>query len=282
MEVLSCVPLCQCCSRDVCREAGVWCVCTDVCMTSRLSVSPEKQVGWLSCAIEFTVCMLSLGVCIIWFIYRRSPYAFILLNFINVTICLIVAVVVRLPNVQSIAVCMIIMFVHDVVMVFVTPFFTREGCSVMEEFVTGIACSSRNTERYPIAPIDAPLPEPFPFIMQVPIVVPMEPCVDLDIEKGFKMAFLTLSDILVPGMLVAHCFVMDSFSEPNRIFYGVLCSIGYGFGLILMSVASVLMDMGQPALLYLDTSAYYGIDLKTSLLQQLVQIRHESQHKATA
>ncbi|KAK5976560.1 hypothetical protein GCK32_007497 [Trichostrongylus colubriformis] len=206
---------------------------------------------WLLCAIQFTVCMLSLGVCIIWFIYRRSPYAFILLDFINVALCLTVFKLFRLPNVQCITVVMIFMFVYDVVMVFVTPFFTKEGCSVMEELATGIACSSKITERYPIAPIDEPRPQPFPYLMQVPIVDPMGSCVDLDIEKEFKMVILGLGDILIPGILVTHSFVMNGFSENSRIFYGVLCSIGYGFGLVLSYVAFALMGMGQPALLYL-------------------------------
>ncbi|KAK5976559.1 hypothetical protein GCK32_007496 [Trichostrongylus colubriformis] len=232
MAVLSYVPLCQCCSREVCTCA-------------------PQSFRWLANPIQFTVCMISFGVCIIWFIYRRSPYAFILLDFINVTFWLDAAKSLRQPNLKGITVFMIFAFVYDVVMVFVTRFFTEEGCSVMEELATGIACSSKNTERYPIAPIDEPRPELVPFMMQVPNVDPMESCVDMDIEKGFKMVFLGLGDIILPGELVTHCFVMNSFSEHNRIFYGVLCSIGYGFGLFLAIVAYILSGMGQPALLYL-------------------------------
>ncbi|KAK5982800.1 Signal peptide peptidase 5 [Trichostrongylus colubriformis] len=42
---------------------------------------------------------------------------------------------------------------------------------------------------------------------------------------------------------------MNSFSEHNRIFYGILYLFGYGFGLTFVAVA--LTGMAQPALLYL-------------------------------
>ncbi|KAK5970485.1 Signal peptide peptidase [Trichostrongylus colubriformis] len=223
--------------------------CLYTCTTAVLSYVPLG--GWLQSAIHFTICMLSLGVNIIRFIYRRSPYAFILTDVINVTLCLDVATSFRLPNVQCITVVMIFMFVYDVLMVFGTPFFMTRGCSLMDELVSGIPCSSENTEPYPVAPIDTPIPEPFPFIMQVPFVDPMVSCVDLDVEKGFKLSILGLGDIIIPGILVTHCCVMNGFSEYNRIFYGVLCSIGYGIGLILTYIALFLMKRSQPALIYL-------------------------------
>lgn len=54
---------------------------------------------------------------------------------------------------------MICMFVYDAVMVFVTPYLTSSGCSVMLEVATGIGCSSDGNDGYPMPPLDAALPE---------------------------------------------------------------------------------------------------------------------------
>ncbi|KHJ82030.1 signal peptide peptidase [Oesophagostomum dentatum] len=87
--------------------------------------------------------------------------------------------------------------------------------------------------------------------MQVPRFDPMISCVDLAIEKNFQMTILGLGDIIIPGYLVTHCFTMSGFSERSRIMYGVLCSFGYGVGLIVTFFALSIMSMAQPALIYL-------------------------------
>ncbi|KAK6023710.1 signal peptide peptidase [Ostertagia ostertagi] len=234
MAVLSNISFCECCSTKLCT----W-----------------VQHRWIPDGrpnlIQLIVYTFSLGICVIWFIYRRTPYAFILLDFINVTLCLHILKSLRLPSVKWISALMLCMFIYDAVMVFVTPFLTRNGCSVMLEVATGIDCSSSGTDGYPMPPIDAALPEKFPMLMQVPHFDPMSSCIDLDIEKGFQMTILGLGDIIIPGYLVTHCFTMNGFEERVRISYGILCSIGYGLGLILTFFALALMNMAQPALIYL-------------------------------
>nr|CDJ83486.1 Peptidase A22B domain containing protein [Haemonchus contortus] len=209
--------------------------------------------------IQLMVFTLSFGICVVWFVYRRTPYAFILLDFINVTLCLHILKSLRLPSVKWISALMLCMFIYDAVMVFVTPFITRNGCSVMLEVATGIDCSSSGTDGYPMPPIDAALPEKFPMLMQVPHFDPMAACIDLEIEKGFQMTILGLGDIIIPGYLVTHCFTMNGFSERVRISYGILCSIGYGLGLIMTFCALAIMNMAQPALIYLVPCTLFPI-----------------------
>ncbi|VDP14872.1 unnamed protein product [Heligmosomoides polygyrus] len=163
---------------------------------------------------------------------------------------------------------MLCMFIYDAVMVFVTPFITRNGCSVMLEVATGIDCSSSGADGYPMPPIDAALPEKFPMLMQVPHFDPMVSCIDLDIEKGFQMTILGLGDIIIPGYLVTHCFTMGGFSERARIAYGILCSIGYGLGLILTFFALAIMNMAQPALIYLVPCTLLPICLMACVKKQ--------------
>ncbi|KJH53229.1 signal peptide peptidase [Dictyocaulus viviparus] len=228
MAVLSCCSLCECCN-------------------SRLFVTSFEH-RWLPKGrpnvLQFIVFILSLSLCVTWFVYRRAPYAFILLDFINVTLCLEILKTLRLPSLKWITSLMLCMFVYDIVMVFGTPYITRNGCSIMLEVATGIDCSSGD-EGYPMPPIDAISPE------KVPHFDLMMSCIDLNIEKSFQMTILGLGDIIIPGYLVSHCFTMNGFSERSRIAYGLLCSIGYGVGLIVTFLSLILMDTAQPALIYL-------------------------------
>nr|CDJ93910.1 Peptidase A22B domain containing protein [Haemonchus contortus] len=243
MAVLSNVSFWECCTAKRCT----W-IPQHRCI-------PEGRPSF----IQLMVFTLSFGICVVWFVYRRTPYAFILLDFINVTLCLHILKSLRLPSVKWISALMLCMFIYDAVMVFVTPFITRNGCSVMLEVATGIDCSSSGTDGYPMPPIDAALPEKFPMLMQVPHFDPMAACIDLDIEKGFQMTILGLGDIIIPGYLVTHCFTMNGFSERVRISYGILCSIGYGLGLIMTFCALAIMNMAQPALIYLVPCTLFPI-----------------------
>ncbi|WKX91753.1 hypothetical protein Q1695_010075 [Nippostrongylus brasiliensis] len=234
------------------------------CCTTQLGTDiPQRR--WLpECrpsSIQLLVTLFSATICVSWFFYRRSPYAFILLDFINVTLCLHILKSLRLPSVKWIAVLMLCMFIYDAVMVFGTPFLTTSGCSIMLEVATGIDCSASGGDGYPMPPIDAALPEKFPMLMQVPHFDPMMSCIDLEIEKGFQMTILGLGDIIIPGYLVTHCFTMGGFPERTRIVYGALCSIGYGVGLILTFFALSFMNMAQPALIYLVPSTLLPVCL---------------------
>ncbi|KHJ77533.1 signal peptide peptidase, partial [Oesophagostomum dentatum] len=186
MALFSNCSLCECCSARLC--AGI-------------------QHRWLPKGrpniLQLTVFICSFVLCLVWFLERRTPYAFILLDFINVTLCLHILKSLRLPNVMWITVLMICMFIYDAVMVFVTPYLTSNGCSVMLEVATGIGCSSDGNDGYPMPPVDAALPEKFPMLMQVPRFDPMISCVDLAIEKNFQMTILGLGDIIIPGK--QHC-----------------------------------------------------------------------------
>lgn len=117
------------------------------------------------------------------------------------------------------------MFIYDAVMVFVTPAFTSNGCSVMLEVATGIDCNS-NSIGYPMPPVDATQPEKFPMLMQVMPFDSMTDCMDLAVETSYPMTILGLGDIIIPGYLVTHCFTMAGFSEKIRLLYGIVCVFG--------------------------------------------------------
>lgn len=73
-------------------------------------------------------------------------------------------------------------------------------------------------------------------------------------SPGFIL--LGLGDIMLPGLALNFFFRRDDILNekqvaPSRISYYLVSQIGYGFGLILTFFMLVLLDRGQPALLYL-------------------------------
>uniref|UniRef100_A0A1I8B0P8 Signal peptide peptidase-like 2B n=1 Tax=Meloidogyne hapla TaxID=6305 RepID=A0A1I8B0P8_MELHA len=121
------------------------------------------------------------------------------------------------------------MFVYDLFMVFGTRLLTTDGCSVMLQVVTGTDCQptkSPDREFQPVAPIDiTKLPEKLSLLFYMPLLAdPMAECFDLQVEKEFKNVLLGLGDVILPG---------------------------YSFGMFCTFIALLLMETGQPALIYL-------------------------------
>ncbi|KAM3720820.1 Signal peptide peptidase-like 2B [Dirofilaria immitis] len=200
--------------------------------------------------MSITIFLSTVSLCITWFIFRSDPYAFILLDFINIAVCIHILKGIRFPNLKWLTVLLICMFLYDLFMVFITPFFTTSGCSVMIEVASGTDCS-KAASGYPIAPINTGIPEKFPMLFQIPrLSDPMISCIDLEVEKEYHPVILGLGDVIVPGYLISFCFTVD-FVIRARYLYGFLSIFGYGFGLIVTFIALTLMETAQPALIYL-------------------------------
>ncbi|KAJ7421230.1 signal peptide peptidase-like 2B-like protein [Willisornis vidua] len=94
-------------------------------------------------------------------------------------------------------------------------------------------------------PSDSATHEKLPMVLKVPRLnsSPLALC-----DRPFSL--LGFGDILVPGLLVAYCHRFDIQVQSSRVYF-VACTIAYGIGLLVTFVALALMQMGQPALLYL-------------------------------
>ncbi|CAO4361878.1 unnamed protein product [Caenorhabditis nigoni] len=232
----------------------------------------KAKMGWMPtcCGLknnrqysEVFISLVCLSFCVTWFVYRRQPYAFILLDIINIALCMHVLKCLRLPSLKWISILMLCMFIYDAGMVFGTPYITSNGCSVMLEVATGLSCSAKEKGKgYPIPPVEQEsVPEKFPMLMQVAHFNPMNECLDMEVELGFQFTILGLGDIVMPGYLVAHCFTMNGFSERSRLIYGIVSIVGYGVGLIVTFLALAVMKTAQPALIYLVPSTLIPIIL---------------------
>ncbi|XP_048666700.1 signal peptide peptidase-like 2B [Marmota marmota marmota] len=186
----------------------------------------------LSKAVGVGVNGLSAQLCTLWSAgHLPSRWAWVLQDTLGVAFCLYMLRTVRLPTFKACTLLLVVLFVYDVFFVFVTPFLTKSGNSIMVEVATG--------------PSDSATREKLPMVLKVPRLnaSPLALC-----DRPFSL--LGFGDILVPGLLVAYCHRFDIQAQSSRVYF-VACTVAYGIGLLVTFVALALMQRGQPALLYL-------------------------------
>ncbi|KAM9349085.1 signal peptide peptidase-like 2 [Symphorus nematophorus] len=196
---------------------------------------PENNLPYLHKRPQIRMLLLSalcIGVSITWMVFRNEDqWAWVLQDALGIAFCLYMLKTVRLPTFKACTLLLSVLFVYDVFFVFITPFLTNSGESIMVEVAAG--------------PSDSATHEKLPMVLKVPRLnsSPLALC-----DRPFSL--LGFGDILVPGLLVAYCHRFDILTQSSRIYF-VACTIAYGIGLLITFVALAVMQMGQPALLYL-------------------------------
>ncbi|XP_052021338.1 signal peptide peptidase-like 2B isoform X3 [Apodemus sylvaticus] len=176
--------------------------------------------------------LFSVTVSVVWGVFRNEDqWAWVLQDALGIAFCLYMLKTIRLPTFKACTLLLLVLFIYDIFFVFITPFLTKSGNSIMVEVATGPSNSSTH--------------EKLPMVLKVPRLntSPLSLC-----DRPFSL--LGFGDILVPGLLVAYCHRFDIQVQSSRIYF-VACTIAYGLGLLVTFVALVLMQRGQPALLYL-------------------------------
>uniref|UniRef100_A0A8C8RVA9 Signal peptide peptidase-like 2B n=1 Tax=Pelusios castaneus TaxID=367368 RepID=A0A8C8RVA9_9SAUR len=170
-------------------------------------------------------------VTVTWMIFRNEDqWAWVLQDFLGISICLYVLKTVRMPTLKNCSLFLVALLVYDVFFVFITPFLTKSGESIMEAAAH--------------SPSDSISHEKIPFLLKVPI---------LSSASAFDdspFTILGLGDIIIPGFLIAYCHRFDVQMHSSRVYF-VASTIAYSYGLLMAFVVSALMQKGQPALLYL-------------------------------
>ncbi|XP_008835319.1 signal peptide peptidase-like 2B isoform X3 [Nannospalax galili] len=176
--------------------------------------------------------LFCIGITVVWGIFRNEDqWAWVLQDTLGIAFCLYMLKTIRLPTFKACTLLLLVLFIYDVFFVFITPFLTKSGNSIMVEVATGPSNSSTH--------------EKLPMVLKVPRLntSPLSLC-----DRPFSL--LGFGDILVPGLLVAYCHRFDIQVQSSRVYF-VACTIAYGLGLLVTFMALVLMQRGQPALLYL-------------------------------
>ncbi|NXP60060.1 SPP2B protein, partial [Chloropsis cyanopogon] len=193
------------------------------------------KLRFLYCWVGVRMLLLAvfcISVSIVWGIFRNEDqWAWVLQDALGIAFCLYMLKTIRLPTFKGCTLLLLVLFVYDVFFVFITPFLTKTGESIMVEVAAG--------------PSDSATHEKLPMVLKVPRLnsSPLALC-----DRPFSL--LGFGDILVPGLLVAYCHRFDIQVQSSRVYF-VACTIAYGIGLLVTFVALALMQMGQPALLYL-------------------------------
>lgn len=188
----------------------------------------------------------SAALAIGWYVHRRTWWP--VQDAMGVALCFVFLRSVQLPNLKVATVLLSLAFCYDIFFVFLSPLVF--GRSVMEDVATGgPAAYTRKDypgidycERYPKEIAACIEPEPMPMLLVLPRV--------LTWLKGESM--LGLGDIILPGMVLSLALRFDY--APKTVGganYFKKAAVGYAVGLAMANTAVALMDMGQPALMYL-------------------------------
>ncbi|KAH8037577.1 hypothetical protein HPB51_014892 [Rhipicephalus microplus] len=177
---------------------------------------------------QVCVIVLSILVSFSFVVVRHHPLSWLMQDALGITFCIYMIRTLRMPNLQIIAILLVLLFFYDIFFVFVTPLFLPKGDSIMVEVARGGGTD-----------------ELIPMVFRVPRLG------DHDLAACFgEWTLLGLGDILIPGFLVAYVHGFDLIASQRRFYYTVTV-IGYGVGLVVTFLALFLMKTAQPALLYL-------------------------------
>jgi hypothetical protein len=187
--------------------------------------------------------------------------------------CILFLDTIKINAIRVAAILLIVAFFYDIFFVFVTPLLTKHGESIMVNVATSGGPPKADPswcEKYPTS-ADCKGGDPLPMLFAIPRIG--------DYQGGSSM--LGLGDIVLPGLLLSFASRFDEAKRlmglvsggagrvrngaggvPNKSSWNICCGCGqggyfgpvvvaYAIGLAMANTAVYVMQMGQPALLYL-------------------------------
>ncbi|XP_044058474.1 signal peptide peptidase-like 2A isoform X3 [Siniperca chuatsi] len=187
--------------------------------------------NWNFSVRSLILAAVCISVSVVWGVYRNEDrWIWILQDLLGIAFCLNFMKTISLSNFKICVILLSLLLVYDVFFVFITPFFTKNGVSIMVQVALGPDASG----------------EKLPVVMRVPrfSAWAQNLC-------GMQFSILGYGDIIVPGLLVAYCSRFDVWINSSKKIYFISCCIAYLLGMIATFAVMLLSGMGQPALLYL-------------------------------
>ncbi|XP_072551287.1 signal peptide peptidase-like 2A isoform X2 [Salminus brasiliensis] len=224
--------------------------CLDAIMNaigcSKLSVT----CGERSCSVRsLLLAAVCITLAVVWGVYRNEDrWIWILQDLLGVAFCLNFMKTITLSNYKICVILLSLLLVYDVFFVFITPFLTPNGESIMVQVALGPGAGGEKGDGDVVeVPADpSPSYEKLPVVMRIPrfSAWAQNLC-------GMQFSILGYGDIIVPGLLVAYCHRFDVWTGSSNRIYFISCTIAYCVGLAVTFAVMLLSKMGQPALLYL-------------------------------
>ncbi|KAM9826670.1 signal peptide peptidase-like 2A isoform 1-T1 [Syngnathus typhle] len=237
---------------------AIFCVASSTALFSCIDALLEK----LGCAHgRFTIlnttfsvrslilASMCISISVVWGVYRNEDrWIWILQDLLGVVFCLNFIRTISLSSFKICVILLTLLLVYDVFFVFITPFFTKDGVSIMVQVALGPGASGEKTQGNIVeVPAEPQTPsETLPVVMRVPRFSAWA-------QNLCHMQFSVLGygDIIVPGLLVAYCSRFDVWINSTRKVYFLTSCIAYLLGMLTTFTVMLLSGMGQPALLYL-------------------------------
>ncbi|KAI2647824.1 Signal peptide peptidase-like 2A [Labeo rohita] len=212
---------------------------------SRCRTTFRKCGGAVSCSGK-SVSIRSLllaAVCItlsvIWGVYRNEDrWIWILQDLLGVAFCLNFLKTISLSNFKICVILLSLLLLYDVFFVFITPFLTKNGESIMVQVALGPGAGGKGDG------IGVEIPGENSSTYEKFSALAQNLCM-------MQFSILGYGDIIIPGLLVAYCHKFDVWMGNSRRIYFISCAVAYAVGLGVTFAVMLLSKMGQPALLYL-------------------------------
>ncbi|KAM9366343.1 signal peptide peptidase-like 2A isoform 2-T2 [Symphorus nematophorus] len=237
---------------------AIFCLASASALFSCLDAVMEK-IGCGTCRFSIRNCNFSvrslilaavcISIAVVWGVYRNEDrWIWILQDLLGIAFCLNFMKTISLSNFKICVILLSLLLVYDVFFVFITPFLTKNGVSIMVQVAQGPDASGEKTQGNMVEVSAEPQTpsEKLPVVMRVPrfSAWAQNLC-------GMQFSILGYGDIIVPGLLVAYCSRFDVWINSSKKIYFVSCCIAYLLGMITTFAVMLLSEMGQPALLYL-------------------------------
>ncbi|KFK42916.1 hypothetical protein AALP_AA1G054900 [Arabis alpina] len=175
--------------------------------------------------VSLVVLLFCFVVAVVWFVNRKTSYAWAGQDIFGICLMINVLQVARLPNIRVATILLCCAFVYDIFWVFISPLIFKQSVMI------AVARGSKDTG------------ESIPMLLRIPRLS--------DPWGGYNM--IGFGDILFPGLLI--CFIFRYDRETNKgcsNSYFPWLMFGYGLGLFITYLGLYVMNgHGQPALLYL-------------------------------
>uniref|UniRef100_A0AAR2L9P7 PA domain-containing protein n=1 Tax=Pygocentrus nattereri TaxID=42514 RepID=A0AAR2L9P7_PYGNA len=208
---------------------------------SKLNVS----CGERSCSVRsLLLAAVCITLAVVWGVYRNEDrWIWILQDLLGVAFCLHFMKTITLSNYKICVFLLSLLLIYDVFFVFITPFLTPNGESIMVQVALGPGAGGEKVSLCVCVCVCVCVY--LPVVMRVPRFSAWAQNLCM-----MQFSILGYGDIIVPGLLVAYCHRFDVWIGSNRIYF-ISCTIAYCVGLAVTFAVMLLSRMGQPALLYL-------------------------------
>ncbi|XP_050956652.1 signal peptide peptidase-like 2A isoform X2 [Labeo rohita] len=223
--------------------------CLDSLMTalgcSTLSVSCSGKSVSIRSLLLAAVCIT---LSVIWGVYRNEDrWIWILQDLLGVAFCLNFLKTISLSNFKICVILLSLLLLYDVFFVFITPFLTKNGESIMVQVALGPGAGGKGDGiGVEIPGENSSTYEKLPVVMRIPQFSALAQNLCM-----MQFSILGYGDIIIPGLLVAYCHKFDVWMGNSRRIYFISCAVAYAVGLGVTFAVMLLSKMGQPALLYL-------------------------------